>query len=72
MQTMVDLKISETDAVTASEAGVTSIEHWYGVPDAARVYCDQVKDCQGILPLSGSVYVIGNGPKGVALYRLQD
>ncbi|MDH3222765.1 MAG: amidohydrolase family protein [Gemmatimonadota bacterium] len=35
MQTMVDLKISETDAVTASEAGVTSIEHWYGVPDAA-------------------------------------
>ena len=33
--TMVDLKVSETDAVTASEAGVASIEHWYGVPDAA-------------------------------------
>ena len=32
---MVDLKVSETDAVTASEAGVSSIEHWYGVPDAA-------------------------------------
>ncbi len=35
MFTMVDLKVSETDAVTASEAGVASIEHWYGVPDAA-------------------------------------
>jgi imidazolonepropionase-like amidohydrolase len=32
---MVDLKVSETDAVTASEAGVRSIEHWYGIPDAA-------------------------------------
>jgi imidazolonepropionase-like amidohydrolase len=31
----VDLKVSETDAVIASNAGVTSIEHWYGVPDAA-------------------------------------
>jgi len=32
---MVDLKVSETDAVVASNAGVSSIEHWYGVPDAA-------------------------------------
>ena len=32
---MVDLKVSETDARVASEAGVVSIEHWYGVPDAA-------------------------------------
>lgn len=31
----VDLKVGETDAVIASNAGVTSIEHWYGVPDAA-------------------------------------
>lgn len=31
----VDLKVSETDALIASDAGVTSIEHWYGVPDAA-------------------------------------
>ena len=35
MPVMVDLKVSETDAVTASKAGVASIEHWYGVPDAA-------------------------------------
>jgi imidazolonepropionase-like amidohydrolase len=32
---MVDLKVSETDAVTAAKAGVASVEHWYGVPDAA-------------------------------------
>ncbi len=31
----VDLKVSETDARIASNAGVTTIEHWYGVPDAA-------------------------------------
>jgi imidazolonepropionase-like amidohydrolase len=35
MPVMVDLKVSETDAVVASTAGVSSIEHWYGVPDAA-------------------------------------
>ena len=35
MLTMVDLKVSETDALVASNAGVKSIEHWYGIPDAA-------------------------------------
>lgn len=35
MFTMVDLKVSETDARVASESGVKSIEHWYGIPDAA-------------------------------------
>jgi imidazolonepropionase-like amidohydrolase len=35
MHTMVDLKVSESDARIASNAGVRSIEHWYGVPDAA-------------------------------------
>lgn len=35
MHVMVDLKVSETDAMVASTAGVRSIEHWYGVPDAA-------------------------------------
>jgi hypothetical protein len=37
MFTMTDLKVSETDAVVASNAGAASIEHWYGVPDAALV-----------------------------------
>ncbi len=35
MFVMVDLKVSESDAAVASAAGVRSIEHWYGVPDAA-------------------------------------
>jgi imidazolonepropionase-like amidohydrolase len=35
MFVMTDLKVSESDAVVASNAGVRSIEHWYGVPDAA-------------------------------------
>jgi imidazolonepropionase-like amidohydrolase len=35
MFTMVDLKVSETDARVATTAGVKSIEHWYGIPDAA-------------------------------------
>lgn len=35
MFVMVDLKVSESDALVASNAGVRSIEHWYGVPDAA-------------------------------------
>lgn len=35
MHVMVDLKVSEADAIVASTAGVRSIEHWYGIPDAA-------------------------------------
>jgi imidazolonepropionase-like amidohydrolase len=34
LATMIDLKVSETDARTASNAGVTSIEHFYGFPEA--------------------------------------
>ena len=30
-----DLKIQELDAVGAARLGVRSLEHWYGVPDAA-------------------------------------
>ncbi|MFN0179129.1 MAG: amidohydrolase family protein [Gemmatimonadales bacterium] len=35
MFVMADLKVSESDALVASNAGVKSLEHWYGVPDAA-------------------------------------
>ena len=34
MHTMVDLKVSESDARVASNAGVRSIEHFYGFPEA--------------------------------------
>ncbi|MGH7665629.1 MAG: amidohydrolase family protein [Gemmatimonadaceae bacterium] len=30
-----DLKIQETDAIDAARLGIRSLEHWYGVPDAA-------------------------------------
>lgn len=30
-----DLKIQETDAVRAAQLGVRTLEHWYGIPDAA-------------------------------------
>ena len=43
-----------------------------GTPDKAHVYCDKVKNCQGILALSGNVYVTADGPQGAALYRLRD
>jgi len=42
------------------------------VPDKTRVYCDKVKNCQGILCVSGKVFVVGDGPQGAALYRLSD
>ncbi len=41
-------------------------------PDEVRVCCDRVRNCQGILPINGQVYVIADGPMGAALYRLSD
>lgn len=41
-------------------------------PERIRVLCDQVNTCQGILALNGSIYVTGQGPEGLALYRLTD
>ncbi|MDX1962124.1 MAG: HEAT repeat domain-containing protein [Pirellulales bacterium] len=43
-----------------------------GRPETAKSYCDQVQNCQGILPLNGQVYVIGGGSDGPGLYRLTD
>jgi len=40
--------------------------------DKSRVYCDKVKNCQGILPLNGDVFVTADGPEGAGLYRLTD
>ena len=40
--------------------------------DSVRTYCDSVKNCQGILALSGMVFVLADGPEGNALYRLND
>lgn len=43
-----------------------------GVHDKVSTYCAEIKNCQGILPLNGEVFATGDGPDGLALYRLQD
>ncbi len=40
--------------------------------DQVRSYCDKVKNCQGILALSGMVFVVAEGSDGAGLYRLSD
>jgi amidohydrolase family protein len=35
MKVMIDLKVSETSALVASNLGVASVEHFYGVPESA-------------------------------------
>ena len=37
-----------------------------------RTYCELVSSCQGLLPLNGDVYVTGQGPEGLGMYRLSD
>lgn len=41
----------------------------FGQP-RTMLLCDQVLNCQGLLPLNGRVYVTGDGPEGLALYEL--
>ena len=43
-----------------------------GLPNRVSVYCDDIKNVQGILPLNGSVYAVGEGPDGVGLYRISE
>jgi|688.fasta_scaffold00343_54 putative membrane-bound dehydrogenase-like protein len=43
-----------------------------GKVDRSRVYCDAIKNIQGILPLNGEVFVTGEGGEGSGLYRLTD
>lgn len=43
-----------------------------GIFDKTRTYCELVENIQGILPLNGDVYVTGDGPEGMGLYRLVD
>lgn len=43
-----------------------------GQPDKVETYCDNVKNCHGILSLGGRVFVTAEGPQGLGLYRLAD
>ncbi len=40
--------------------------------ETIETYCDKVNNCQGILPLDGVVYAVGNGPSEAAFYKLTD
>ena len=40
--------------------------------ETVRPYCELVENCQGILALSGMVFVLGEGPDGHGLYKLTD
>ena len=43
-----------------------------GIVDTVNTFCEEVKNCQGLLCVSGRVFVTGEGPQGPALYRLSD
>ena len=43
-----------------------------GTFDSVQIFCDKIKNTQGILSLGTRVFAVGDGPEGVALYRLQD
>ncbi len=40
--------------------------------ETVSVYCDQIKNCHGMLCLNGKVLAVGDGPDGIGLYRLSD
>ena len=43
-----------------------------GIHDKVVKYSDKIKNAQGLLALGTRVFVVGDGPEGVALYRLRD
>lgn len=43
-----------------------------GIPETVSDYCDKIKNCQGILPLNGDVYAVGEGPDGSSFCRISD
>ena len=43
-----------------------------GIHDTVGVFSNQIKNVQGILTLDTRVFAVGEGPDGVALYRLRD
>ncbi len=43
-----------------------------GSHETVGVFSDKIKNVQGILALGNRVFAIGDGPEGVALYRLRD
>lgn len=47
-------------------------ENGDGIPEKVIEYCDKIKNCQGLLPLNGDIYAVGEGPDGTGFYRISD
>jgi putative membrane-bound dehydrogenase-like protein len=43
-----------------------------GIYDKVIEYSNEVKNCQGLCMVHGDVYAVGEGPKGIGMYRLPD
>ena len=43
-----------------------------GLVETVSTYCEDIKNCQGLLSISGKMYAVGEGPQGVGLYCLSD
>ncbi|HEX6962833.1 MAG TPA: HEAT repeat domain-containing protein [Lacipirellula sp.] len=43
-----------------------------GIHDKVTTYCDKITNAQGLLALGTRLFVVGDGPEGMALYRLRD
>lgn len=43
-----------------------------GTLQKVSVYCDIVKNCQGMCSVKDALLLVGNGPKGTGLYRCKD
>ena len=56
--------------VFSQEGGPLMIAELDSKGNRIRTICDQVTSCQGILPLNGDIFVTGDGPNGVGIYRL--
>ena len=63
------------DILASREGGPLLIIHSAkagAAPSKVSIYCDEVKNIQGILPLNGRVFVVGAGPQGTGLYRISE
>jgi putative heme-binding domain-containing protein len=73
---LIAMSFNEFGHILASKEGSGLLLIYDGngdkIPERVRTYCDKVKNIQGILALNGEVFVTGDGPDGVALYRLAD
>ena len=73
---LLTMAFNEFGEIVASveEAGLVLIRDadGDGAFDKPIPLADQVKNCQGILPLNGQLFVVGTGAEGFGFYRLAD